>query len=51
MDKNSEVRNVFEKMDVNPETVIVKKGGEIILEEEKLKDGDKLELIRVVSGG
>ena len=35
----------------NPETVVVKRNGMVVPEEEELSDGDELEVIPVVSGG
>ncbi len=45
------VEEAVRAVDVNPETVIVEKDGELVSLDEILKDGDKLELINVVSGG
>ncbi len=50
----TEARTILELLKehgINPETVVVKKGKEIVLEEERLEDGDEIETIRVVSGG
>lgn len=48
---NATVADIFQKIDVNPETVLVKKKNKIITEDEPLRDGDSLELIKVISGG
>ena len=45
------IRQLMEEMSINPETVVVKKNGEIVLEEEPLEEGDEIEFLRVVSGG
>lgn len=45
------VGDAMKKSGVNAEMVLVKRGKEIIPDAEKLKDGDKLVLLRVVTGG
>ncbi|MCD6590497.1 MAG: MoaD/ThiS family protein [Candidatus Aenigmarchaeota archaeon] len=49
--ENAKVIDVLRELNVNPETVIVKKRNEIVLEDEKLSDNEEIELIKVVSGG
>ena len=41
----------LQKADILPESVIATKNGELILEDEILKDGDEVRLISVISGG
>ena len=41
----------LQKMNVLPESVIATREGEMILEDEILKDGDVVKLIAVISGG
>lgn len=41
----------LEKIGVLPESVIATRAGEMILEDEILKDGDEVKLIAVISGG
>lgn len=48
---NSLVRDLLEKMKINPVVVIVSKNGAIIPEDEKLKANDKIMIISVISGG
>ncbi|VVB60657.1 ThiS family protein [uncultured archaeon] len=45
------VLDVIQIMKINPEMVLVKRGGEIIPDTEELGDNDKIEIIQVVSGG
>jgi len=45
------VKDLLKQMNINPETVLVGKNGEIVLETENLKPGDRIEFIRVISGG
>ena len=43
--------DALKKAGINPEIVLIKREGEIIPDAELLNDGDKLELLRVVTGG
>lgn len=43
--------SALQKIDVLPESVIATRAGEMILEDEILKDGDVVKLIAVISGG
>jgi sulfur carrier protein ThiS len=56
-DKEYEVRSgmtllaALHKTDILPESVIATRGGEMILEDEILKEGDVVKLVAVISGG
>jgi len=56
-DKEYEVKpgmtllSALQKISVVPESVIATREGEMILEDEILKDGDVVKLIAVISGG
>ena len=41
----------LQKVNVLPESVIATRDGEMILEDEILKDGDVVKLVAVISGG
>jgi sulfur carrier protein ThiS len=43
--------SALQKINVLPESVIATRGGEMILDDEILKDGDVVKLIAVISGG
>jgi len=43
--------DALKKNDIVPESVIATRDGEMILEDEILKDGDVVKLIAVISGG
>ncbi len=45
------VDDLLEKLEKNPEAVVVKRNGKIVSEAEKLSEGDEIEIIPVVSGG
>lgn len=49
--KNASVLDVLKELKINPETVLVKKGREIVTEDEPLGSGDEIEIMKVVSGG
>ncbi len=51
VDKDVKVREILVRAGINTETVIVKKDGNIITEEEELKTGDVIEAVRIISGG
>lgn len=56
-DKEFEVRpgmtllSTLEKINVLPEAVLATREGEMILEDEILKDGEVIKLVSVISGG
>lgn len=43
--------SALEKAQILPETVLATRGGELILEDEILRDGDVIKLVAVISGG
>ena len=45
------VKALLESMKINPVTVIVSRDDNIITEDEKVNDKDKIRLISVISGG
>jgi len=49
--EGSTVLDALKSINANPESVIVKRKDEILLEGDVLNDGDELELIKVISGG
>ena len=48
---NASVKDLLNKMNVNPVTVIVSRDNNIITEDEKVNDNDKIRLFSVISGG
>ncbi|MBN1305660.1 MAG: MoaD/ThiS family protein [Anaerolineales bacterium] len=56
-DKEYEVRpgmnlmSALKKLDILPEAVIATRDGDLILEDEILKDGQVIKLVSVISGG
>lgn len=51
LDNNSVVLDLLKKLSINPVTVIVSRDNELILEDEKLNDNDKIRVLSVISGG
>jgi len=45
------LKHALEKIEVQPESVIGTRDGELITEDEILQDGDVIKLIAVISGG
>jgi len=45
------IRDLLKNLEINRETVLVAKNGEISLEEEILKEGDVVDIMSVISGG
>ncbi|MBI2151455.1 MoaD/ThiS family protein [Candidatus Woesearchaeota archaeon] len=45
------VQELLLQLNINPQTVLIVRNNQVITEDEKLKDGDTLELLSVVSGG
>ena len=45
------LRDCLMKINVNPETVLATRNGELITDDEILKEGDVIKLVAVISGG
>ena len=48
---NSTVADLLRDLKLNPVSVIISRKNELILEKEKLKDGDEIKILSVISGG
>jgi len=51
MPGKSRLENLLEKLEINPETVVVLRNGEVVPEFEKLSNKDRIEIIDIVSRG
>ena len=51
LQENSSVKDLLNKLNINPVTVIVSRNNELVLEEEKLKEKDEIKILSVISGG
>tara|TARA_Y100000034_G_C6516505_1_gene222121 strand:+ start:289 stop:489 length:201 start_codon:yes stop_codon:yes gene_type:complete len=54
--KNLEVeansmKDLFSKVNVNPETVIISKNNELVVDDVELRENDEIKLLSVISGG
>lgn len=45
------VKTLLKKIKLNPEEVLVVRGEEVIVEDEKLKNSDAIKILSVISGG
>jgi len=50
VDVNS-IPEIFEKLKINPQTVIITRNNELITEDESLNDKDEIKFLSVISGG
>lgn len=51
LEEDARVEDALEKADINRETVLVEKDGQVVSSQEELQDGDKLKTMLVVSMG
>ncbi|WP_297898916.1 MoaD/ThiS family protein [Methanobrevibacter sp.] len=51
--KNEEtsIKDILNEMDLSSETIVAKKNGDIVIEDEKINDGDEIQLIKIIYGG
>ena len=49
--KGSTVADVLRSVEINPQNVLVRIEGSIVADDRKVKNGQKLEALKVVSGG
>lgn len=49
--QKTRIVNLLEQLGQNLETVVVRLNGKIVAEEERLADGDLVEILHVVTGG
>jgi sulfur carrier protein len=45
------VRQALKRIDLDPESVLATSSGELITEDEVLRDGEEVKLVAVISGG
>jgi len=45
------IRSALEKLRINPESVLPTRGGELLTDDEILREGDVIKLVAVISGG
>lgn len=49
--ENTTIADILKKEEILIETVVVKLNGDTVTEDEKVKNGDELEIIKVIYGG
>jgi len=47
----STLRHALEKIGVNPDSVLPTRAGELMTDDELIREGDRIRLIAVISGG
>lgn len=45
------IRHALEKIGVNPDTVLPTRNGELLTDDELVREGDRIRLVAVISGG
>lgn len=45
------IKELLDELKINPNTVIIVKNNEIVLEDEELDDNDEIKILSVISGG
>ncbi len=45
------IKDLLDDLDLSSETMVAKKNGEIVIEDESIEDGDAIELIQIIYGG
>ena len=50
-EENKTVKDILDELEIPIETVVIRKNGELIIEEDEISDGDIIEVIRVIYGG
>lgn len=51
IDDELTIKDLLDDLDLSSETMVTKKNGEIVIEEEKIEDGDEIEFIQIIYGG
>jgi len=49
--KNTSIKDILEDMELSSETVVAKKNGDIVIEDEIIEEGDEIQLIKIIYGG
>ncbi len=51
IDPEAKISDLLEQIGVNRETVLIRLNQDLVVEEERLEDGDVVEIITAISGG
>lgn len=48
---NLTIKKLLDEIEKPIETVVIKRNGQIVMEEEKIREGDEIEVIQIIYGG
>ena len=51
LDGDLTIKDLLDDLDLSSETMVTKRNGEIVIEEERIEDGDEIEFIQIIYGG
>ena len=51
LDGELTIKDLLDNLELSSETMVSKKNGEIVIDEEKIEDGDEIEFIQIIYGG
>lgn len=51
LDGELNIKDLLDDLELSSETMVSKKNGEIVIDEEKIEDGDEIEFIQIIYGG
>ncbi|KZX15721.1 bifunctional sulfur carrier protein/thiazole synthase protein [Methanobrevibacter cuticularis] len=51
LDKEITIEELLDEIEVSSENVVVKKNGDIVLEETKIEEDDEIQIIQIIYGG
>ena len=51
LDGELTINDLLDDLELSSETMVSKKNGEIVIDEEKIEDGDEIEFIQIIYGG
>jgi len=51
LDSHTTIADLLQKLGHSRETIVVRRNGKIVAEEERLSDGDLIEILTIVTGG
>jgi sulfur carrier protein len=51
LNKDISIKDLLEDLNISSETIVAKKNGDIVIEDEKIENGDEIHLIQIIYGG
>ncbi|GAA5819795.1 MAG: MoaD/ThiS family protein [Methanobrevibacter sp. CfCl-M3] len=48
---NTTIKHLLNELDISSESVVTKKNGDIVVEDELINDEDEIQIIRIIYGG